>query len=89
MSLSGPPWWAYGRTYGLPDLTVPDGDWAIAVLRAGQPPELAVVSTQRVIPTTDIGSGQSSCADAERLRFRLDFEARAGWPSLLHVSDKP
>jgi len=61
-SLSSPPW----RTYGLPDLVVPDGHWAVAVLRGGGPPDFAVVPTQRLI----LAKGPS-CTDAARLRLFL------------------
>ena len=81
-SLSGPPWRAYWRTYGLPNLAVPDGAWAIVALRAGRPPEFAVAPPQRLIL-----SGNFGCADAERLRLRLDTYGRP--PSVLRMSAEP
>lgn len=81
-SLSAPPWRAYWRTYGLPDLAVPDAHWAIAVLRSGMLPEFAVAPTQRLILGGDLG-----CAGAGRLR--LNLENRPGRPSLLNMSAEP
>mgnify|MGYP007070489491 CR=1 FL=1 len=81
-SLSGPPWQAYWRTYGLPNIVVPDAHWAITVLRAGAEPEFAVVLGQRLFLSGNLG-----CADAERLRLVL--ENRHGRPFALHMSDKP
>lgn len=84
-SLSGPPWQAYWRTYGLPDLAVPDGHWAIVALRAGTAPEFAVVLGYRLILTGTLG--RVDCIDAERLRLYL--ENRPGRPSLLRMSAEP
>lgn len=71
-NLSGRPWPTHWRTWGLPNLSVPDGDWAIAVVRARRPPEWAVVSDERFF----LLAGNLGCAAAERLR--LDLEDRGG-----------
>lgn len=81
-SLSGRPWPTYWRTYGLPNLTVPDGDWAVTMARAGQPPEYAVMRGNRVILSGNLG-----CADADRLRLRLDYADDP--PSVLRLSVEP
>ena len=81
-SLSAPTWRAYWRTYGLPNLVVPDAHWAITALRAGAAPEFAVVLDQKLFLTGNLG-----CADAERLR--LDLENRRGRPFALRVSAEP